>query len=489
MSFFARLYGVFDQLSYHHSMLEAEERLLGMSRKPKVVVVGAGTAGLAAAYTLLKKKDELEVIVLEAADHPGGRMAGDEIDGFYIDTAATMFLESYDTVRRLAEDLGVPLKRVSRTKGGQIHSNGEFHPVFRGGSLKERLLTARTLLSLRVLSLKGIWQFLRFVKILKARSKDFNPEDPTRFLDLDTPESFADFAKANSLEEFVDSLARNDINCFTTAYTDQVSAACGMALLWIFSFNPSSNLMVPEKGVGSFATALAQACSENTRLSTPVERIVLEEGSVKGIMTKGGEFIEADAVICATTATVASRIIPDLPSDISSVLSRVSYSAALNVAIGLGPDILREGAFAATFSRSSGTWLSALSNIKIWAPKAMPDGKNMLHVLVIADEAKKLFPLSDSEIEERIVAEIRRFLPAMPEQPELVRVYRWHEAGCIYHGGMMKAIHQMRRQSLPSVKGLYLAGDYMNVPVTNGAMRSGVDAAKDCMSFVSQRIA
>lgn len=455
-----------------------------MPKKPKVVVVGGGTSGLAAAYTLLKQKDKLDVIVLEAAAHPGGRMRGDEINGYYIDTAATMFLESYDTVRGLAEDLGVPLKRVSHTKGGQVHSHGKFHPIFRGGSLKQRLQTARTLLSFQVLSPKGIWQFLRFVKILKSRSQDFNPEDPTRFLDLDTTQSFADFAKANSLEEFVDDLAQNDINCFTTAHTDQVSAACGMALLWIFSFNPSSNLMVPEKGVGYFSTALAQACSEYTRLSTPVERIVLEEGAVKGVIAKGGEFFEAEAAICATTATVASRIIPDLPSDISNVLSRVNYSAALNVAIGLGPDILREGSFAATFSRSSGTWLSALSNIKIWAPMAMPDGKNMLHVLVIADKAKELFPLSDSEIEKRIIAEIRRFLPAMPEQPEFVRVYRWREAGCIYHGGMMKAIHQMRRQSLPSVKGLYLAGDYMNVPVTNGAMRSGVDAAEDCTSFL-----
>ena len=458
-----------------------------MAKRKKVVVVGAGTAGLAATYTLLKRKDELEVTVLESDAHPGGRMRGDMVNGYYIDTAATMFLDSYDTARSLAEDLGVPLKQVTRTKGGQVHSNGKFHAIFRGGSLKERLLTARTLLSFQVLSPRGIWQFLRFVKILQARSGDFNPEDPAKFLDLDTTESFADFAKANSLEEFVNDLAQNDINCFTTAYADQVSAACGQALLWICSFSPSSNLMVPEEGVGFFATKLAQACSKHTRLSTPVKHIVLDKGTVTGVLAESGEFMEADAVICATTATVASRIIPDLPNDISGVLSRVSYSAALNVAIGLDPDILRQGTFAATFSRSSGTWLSALSNIKIWAPKAVPNGKNMLHVLVIADEAAKLFPLSDSEIEKRIIAEIRRFLPAMPERPDFVRVYRWHEAGCIYHGGMMKAIHQMRRQSLPGVQGLYLAGDYMSLPLTNAAMRSGVDAANDCVTFLSRR--
>ncbi|MCY3875788.1 MAG: hypothetical protein OXF88_16060 [Rhodobacteraceae bacterium] len=54
---------------------------------------------------------------------------------------------------------------------------------------------------------------------------------------------------------------------------------------------------------------------------------------------------------------------------------------------------------------------------------------------------------------------------------------------------MLTAIHEMRRNILPDVKGLYLAGDYMSLPSTNGAMRSGVDAAMDCAAFLLQRTA
>lgn len=458
-----------------------------LAGKPKVVVVGGGTAGLAAAYTLLKRKDELEVIVLEAGDYAGGRMAGDEVDGFYIDTAATLFIESYGTVRRLAEELGVPLKRIAHTKAGLVYRNGKFYPVYVGGSLKQRLRTARTFFSFRLLSPGGVWQLLRFVKMLKARSKDLDLENHSRMLDLDTAESFADFMESNSMGDYLHQAAQVDISCYTAGYPEQLGAAYAMAMLWNFSLSPSEHISVPEKGVGSFSTVLAQACAENTRLSTPVERVVLEEGVVKGVVTRGGAFIEADAVICATTATIALKIIPDLPAAIRGPLSRVSYSACCNVVIGLDSALLPEDLYAAAFPRDSGSLLTVVSDLKFVAPKAVPEGKSMLHVLVIADQARTLFPLSDTEIVDRVIKEICKYFPAMPEKPRFARVYRWPEAVCLAHGGMLKEIYEMRQQSTSGATGLFLAGDYMQLPLSNGAMRSGVDAAETCASFVSHR--
>ena len=97
-----------------------------------------------------------------------------------------------------------------------------------------------------------------------------------------------------------------------------------------------------------------------------------------------------------------------------------------------------------------------------------------------------MFALDDGEIVDRIVDEIRRFFPDMPRAPAVARVYRWHEGGCLIQGGLLTEMHQMREQSLPSIRGLFLAGDYMHLPLTNGAMRSGVDAAQDCRSYLAQ---
>lgn len=77
---------------------------------------------------------------------------------------------------------------------------------------------------------------------------------------------------------------------------------------------------MPEQGIGFFSQSLAQACADDTRLSTPVERVVVDDGVTKGVITKDG-FIEADAVICATTAPAALDIVPDFPEETRNFLA------------------------------------------------------------------------------------------------------------------------------------------------------------------------
>ena len=459
-----------------------------MTEKKKVVVIGAGTAGLAAAYTLLKEQDRLEVTVLEAADKTGGRMGGDEVDGFYIDRAASLFLESYATARDLARDIGVPLKQSPHTKGGYVYSNGKFRKVFAGGTIKQKLQTARTLLSFQLLSLKGMLQLARFFKLSKEQSVQLDIDDIEKLLPLDRRESFQDYMEANAMGDYLHQWVTNDIRAYTGGGPEQSGVASSMALLWNFSLNPVERVSLPDTSVGSFGTALAEACSDCIEVSTPVERIVIEDGAVRGVVAEDGAMFPADSVVCCTTATSLLRIGPDLSAEIRAVLGQVNYSACCKVVIGLDFELLPASAYAAVFPRNSGTPLVALENTKAVAPAAVPEGKGMYHCLVMEDDARALFPLGDDEIAARVIDEIRKFFPGMPREPRFTRVYRWHEGGCLIHGGMLTDIHKLRRETLPdSVRGLFLAGDYTHLPVTNGAMRSGVDAAKDCAAFLLQR--
>lgn len=456
--------------------------------KRKVVVIGAGAAGLAAAHTLLKRKDDLDVTVLEATDKVGGRIGGDEVDGFYVDRAASLILKSYATARTLAKDLGVPLKRSIHTKGGYVYSNGGFRKVFAGGTIKQRVETARTLLSFRLLSPIGILQFARFLKLCRAQSEALDIDDMERLLPLDRRESFQDYMEANAMGDYLRQWATNDIRAYTCAGPDQSGVASSMALLWNCSLNPADHATLPDTGVGSFATALAEACSGHIQLSTPVARIVVEGGAVRGVLTEGGTLLPADSVVCCTTATTLSRIGADLPDEITDVLRQVKYSACCKVAIGLDFELLPASVYAAVFPRGSGTTLVALENTKAVAPGSVPHGKGMYYCLVMEDDARNLFPLDDSEIAARVIEEIRKFFPGMPREPRFFRVYRWPEAGCLVHGGMLTEIHKLRRETLPNgVRGLFLAGDYTHLPVINGAMRSGVDAARESISFLSRR--
>ena len=67
-------------------------------------------------------------------------------------------------------------------------------------------------------------------------------------------------------------------------------------MFWNFSVNPDELVAIPETGPGSSATSLVRACSGHTRLSTPVERIGIEGGAVRGVATEGVAFIEAESV-------------------------------------------------------------------------------------------------------------------------------------------------------------------------------------------------
>ena len=56
---------------------------------PDVIVVGAGIAGLAAAYELHKRG--ISFVVLERTPRPGGLIRSEQIDGFTIDAGQAFF--------------------------------------------------------------------------------------------------------------------------------------------------------------------------------------------------------------------------------------------------------------------------------------------------------------------------------------------------------------------------------------------------------------
>ena len=65
----------------------------------KVVVVGAGLAGLNATLTL--QDAGFEVQLIDAADRVGGRVATDVVDGFRLDRGFQLINANYPELRKL----------------------------------------------------------------------------------------------------------------------------------------------------------------------------------------------------------------------------------------------------------------------------------------------------------------------------------------------------------------------------------------------------
>jgi len=438
-------------------------------------------AGLGAAYSLRKRG--LDAIVFEASSRPGGRVAVEEVGGFRMDVGANIFLETFDTVKELAAELGVPLERTRVPIHGGVYRNGKFHGLYGGDHPRDQWKTIRTLLSFRLLSPRGLWQLMKFGRMLKARCGELSLEDPSRMATLDDGESAADFVASKIGSEFLEWFFGPNLSGYTFAHPEQVGAAYGMAVLWYFGLNAGWPLR-PKGGAGAFVDALARACGPSIRTSTPATRIVIEDGCVRGVVAEGG-LVEADAVICATTATAALRLAPDLPSGIRDALGRVTYSSCCRVFFGLDSSPFPGDWYGVMFPRQTGAFMSGMSNSAALAPESVPEGKALIDALVIGTLAEELSALSHEQVVRRILAETRKYFPAMTQEPLFTRVHRWDEAACLAPGGMISALHRMRGTELKAVKGLFLAGEYMGVPSVNGAVRSGLDAAADCAAFVS----
>ncbi|MFF8385544.1 NAD(P)/FAD-dependent oxidoreductase [Streptomyces kanasensis] len=116
--------------------------MLSTADHADVVIVGAGLAGLAAAHHLTSAG--LEVRVLEAAPHVGGRMATDHVDGFRLDRVAQLLNTSYLEPHRAAGMDTGDLRRFQ--PGVLVHSAGRLHRTgeVRGGA-RSALTRARAL--------------------------------------------------------------------------------------------------------------------------------------------------------------------------------------------------------------------------------------------------------------------------------------------------------------------------------------------------------
>ena len=75
----------------------------------RVIVVGAGVAGLVCARTLLRSG--VDVLVLEASDGVGGRVRSDRVEGFTLDRGFQVLFTAYPAAARQLDFDRLALRR------------------------------------------------------------------------------------------------------------------------------------------------------------------------------------------------------------------------------------------------------------------------------------------------------------------------------------------------------------------------------------------
>jgi phytoene dehydrogenase-like protein len=400
-----------------------------LPRSTDVVVVGGGAAGLAAARTLTAAG--AEVVLLEAADRVGGRIATDPVDGFLLDRGFQVVNTAYPALPDFVDVAGLDLRFfdhavvVADQRGRHLLADPRRRLALPGpGPLP---VPAAGLARLALLSLR------------------LGYGDARRL--LAEPETTAAAYLAARLDErTVTALVEPFLTGVFGAAPLETSSRV-LAMIWRAFVR--GRIGVPATGMQRLAAALAAPLPRGcVRLGTPVSAV---DG--QRVRTAAGE-LQARAVIVAADPAAAAALVPGLPAPGQRVL--VTFYHAADEPPASRPVLLLDG-----------TGQSGIANsvvLTLAAPSYAPPGRHL-----IATTATLEAGLDEPAV--------RRHLAELYGRP----TGDWEHIATVRADPGLVAAPPPRgslRQPARLTGTLFVAGDHRDTPSLQGALVSGRRAAR-----------
>ena len=281
----------------------------------RVVVVGAGLAGLSAALRLAGAGRK--VTVLERESVPGGRNGLLNKDGYAFDTGPsvlTMPSLINDAFNCVGEDMKdwleltplTPLYRAYYADGSQldVHANtGEME-----AEIAKHISSDEA---------AGYRRYVDFVtKLYKYEMNDFIDRNIDSPLNLLTPNlarliALGGFRKLSpKVNQFMKDPRLQKVYSFQAMYAG-VSPQQALAIYAVIAYMDSVNgVFFPKGGMHAVPRALAAAAQKHGvvfKYNTTVTNVEVSNGRAKAVITESGERYECDAVILNPDLPVAYR--------------------------------------------------------------------------------------------------------------------------------------------------------------------------------------
>jgi protoporphyrinogen/coproporphyrinogen III oxidase len=427
----------------------------------RVVVVGAGAAGLAATHCLVRSG--VDTILLESSDRIGGRVLSCQTDGYTFDLGAQLLYSDYRTARALCKQLGLAGAVLPFPAEARIYHNGRFLTLYQLlDTWRKKCKIASLYLRLRCgRRLIGDRSF--------AHSK-------LHF------ETFAQHVRERFGQELLTELFQPFAASVVHDGAERLSAYCGLSYVRC-AFGRSHTLA---GGLSSLTRELARPLQQ-LHVKNIVRRVVFDESKVVGLdVEQDGRmaFLPTHAVIMATPAPAAAATLIDAPASIRDFLSSVPYSSSVHVFFGLDRPLLQK-VYAVVVPKSSGLRVSCILEDAFKHPSFVPGGAGLAHVIIGGEDAIAVMQRSDDEIVAMARAELIRAVPSFSASIRFTRVARWPLSVCLCGAEHASAVRSFRR-SAAALDGLHFAGEFLGVPSLESALSSGLSAAHEILRNLSE---
>ncbi len=455
----------------------------------RIVVVGGGITGLAAAQRLIEL-GQTNVTLIEASPRLGGTIQTEHRDGFLIERGPDSFISEKPEAVQLAKRLGL--------ESQLIQTNEEYRRSFivRNGRLRA------VPEGFQLLAPSRIWPFLTsdiFSFGAKARiaMELFLPRKSTNGTQ---DESLASFVRRRLGREALERMAQPMVGGIYTADPEtlslratlprfldmerehrslilamlrqgqaQKSGTSGARYSLFLSFDRGMQVLVDELG----------SVKADVRLNTRVESLKFDR--TWNITTNTGERFEAESVCLAVPAYIAASL---LNGSVAAKLNQIKYASTATINFAYKRSAINHSlngfGFVVPLIEKRSLIACTFSSVK-FSGRA-PSGYALLRAFAGGALQPEIFALDEAEMAARVEADLRELL-GITTKPLFIEVAKWERSMPQYEVGHLDRINEIENE-VSKLPGLALAGNSYQGAGIPDCIRSGQSAAEAIVTYL-----
>ena len=478
-------------------------------RRARIVVIGGGISGLAAAHRVVERGGgSVDVLLLEASGRLGGVIATEHRGPFVLEGGPDSFISEKPEAIALCRRIGLEEQLLPTNDANRrtlIVSGGRLIPLPDGFQLLGPTRILPFVLS-PVLSWRG--------KL--AAAKDF-------FLPRGGPppggdESLASFVRRRLGNEVLERLAQPLVGGIYTADAERLSLASTMPRFLELERTHRSVILglraqarragatassgmsgarfglfvTLRDGMTTLVNALAARLPEGAiRIHAAVRSLIRGPASTDGaawrIALASGEEIAADAVVVASPAPVAGRLLRDADATVADLLEGVECASSAVITLAFRRDQVpnppRAFGFVVPGSEHRRVIAGSFTDVK-YSGRA-PADTVLLRLFAGGALQPQQFALDDEALVRAARDELRELL-GIAAEPVLTWVQRWPKSMPQYQVGHSGRVAEVERR-VGALPGLALAGNAYHGVGLADCVRSGESAAEMLLGFLTER--
>ncbi len=471
----------------------------------RITIIGAGIAGLAAAYRLSRPgflgEESAQIILLERGSRAGGAISTYELEDYVLELGPDMFQTEKPSCIKLCEELGlkddiVPTNDACRRTF--IAQANELHPLPEGFQIIAPTQLAPFFAS-NLLTMGGK---LRMAMDLFIPKKT-NDED----------ESLADFVRRRFGQEALERIAQPMLGGIYTADPETLSLSATMPRFLEMERKHGSvirglmtekkperngqaedsgcryaNFVSLKRGLGMLPERIVQSLPPDcVHFHCPV--VAVEKGAhgkPYDVVVASGTIVPSDAVIFASPAYGSADMLAQLDKEIANSLKKIDYSscAVMNLIYNRSdiPHPLDGFGFVVPFQEKRTILACSFASVKFL--DRCPKEKAVLRIFVGGALQQDVFEMSDEQIECCMWEDLHTYL-GLKSVPLLSLITRFPRSMPQYKIGHLDLVKSIRSK-LASYPGLELAGNAYDGVGLPDCIRSGENAATEVADLLSK---